>query len=96
MSTRKATVQPECTNEECRRLKRLKASAAIELRRMYRTKAVVIAVHDAAEHDAAFVVADALAVILSQLDAHIAALDQHVTEVLSAGGLDTFDVEARL
>lgn len=96
MSASEVSVQPECTDDECRRLKRLKAGTAIELRRMYRTKAVVIAVQYATDHEADFVVADALSVILSRLDAHITALDQYVTEALTAGGLDMFDVEDRL
>jgi hypothetical protein len=58
--------KPACT--ECRRLKKLKVGAAIELRRLYETKAIAIAVQHAADNDADFVVADALAVILARLD----------------------------
>jgi len=83
VSARKVTVQPECANEECRRLKRLKASAAVEIARMQKTKALLIAVQHAAEYEADFVVSDALAVILLRFQQHIATLDQRVTEAAS-------------
>lgn len=83
MSARKATGQPACTKEECGRLKRLKASAAVEIARMEKTKALLIAVQHAAEYEAEFVVSDALAVILLRFQQHITTLDQRVTEAAS-------------
>lgn len=79
----KASVQPECTNDECRRLKRLKASVAVEVARMLQTKAVLIAVKHAADYEAEFVVADALAVALSRFEQHISILDQRLSEAAS-------------
>lgn len=83
MSARKATAQPECT-DECRRLKRLKASVAVEIARMQKTTALLVAVHYAANHGCDdFVVSDALAAILLRCEQHIATLDQRMTEAMS-------------
>lgn len=80
MSTGKVTVRPGCTDEECGRLRRLKASVSVEITRMHETKALLIAVQFAAEHDCEFVVSDALAAILSRLYVNVTNLDQQVTE----------------
>jgi hypothetical protein len=84
MSVRKlVTVQPECTDEQCRLLKQMKAGVAIEMARMHKTRALLIAVQFAANHEADFVVSDALAVILPRFEQHITILDNLWTEAAS-------------
>lgn len=83
MSTGKLKVQPECADEQCRRLRQLRDSVSGEIAGMHKTKALLIAVQFAAEHDSEFVVSDALAAILSRMDVHMANLDQRVTQAAS-------------
>lgn len=75
MTRRKGTVRPESTEDERKKLYALKAGIGVEIGRLHRLNALLIAAQFAANHEAEFDVSDVISVAVEQVEQTLAALN---------------------